>query len=341
MSPTELAATPQRITAGSRRAGPPGEVAHLQRARIKAAAIAVVEECGFANLTVSRIVARSRISRKTFYDLFPHADACFLASVEQTLDEVRELLGSAYHAEPDWRSGLRAGTLALLEAIDGRPALARVCVVEALSAGPAVLERRAHAIRYASAAIERGAEVPGAYRPPPHTAHAIVGGIGELLHAWLLQDDPAPCSDLHGPIMSMIVLPYLGRVAADEELRLCADNARTDSECPGNDIRHTGLVDVKLRLTYRTIRVLLAIAELPGASNREIALHAGIVDPAQMSKLLKRLQNLGLIENLGGAPPRGARNEWRLTSVGSELRRATAREHERPGAVGPTVARTI
>jgi len=52
---------------------------------------------------------------------------------------------------------------------------------------------------------------------------------------------------------------------------------------------------------YRTLRVLQAIRERPGSTNRQLADAAGIEDEGQASKLLKRWQGLGLIENTGPA----------------------------------------
>lgn len=68
------------------------------------------------------------------------------------------------------------------------------------------------------------------------------------------------------------------------------------------------------------MRVLLAIGELPGATNREIAEHSGTKDEGQMSRLLGRLQDHTLIENTGEGKPRGGSNAWRLTERGEAVR---------------------
>ncbi len=60
-----------------------------------------------------------------------------------------------------------------------------------------------------------------------------------------------------------------------------------------------------MRLTYRTMRVLLAVAAHPGGSNRQVADGPGISDQGQISKLLARLHGLGLIENTGAGSVRG------------------------------------
>ncbi|HST56186.1 MAG TPA: helix-turn-helix domain-containing protein, partial [Solirubrobacteraceae bacterium] len=71
--------------------------------------------------------------------------------------------------------------------------------------------------------------------------------------------------------------------------------------------------------TYRTLRALYVIVEHPGASNREVGDGAGIADQGQASKLLARLETLGLIENTGEGHTKGATNAWQLTARGAEV----------------------
>jgi DNA-binding MarR family transcriptional regulator len=78
-----------------------------------------------------------------------------------------------------------------------------------------------------------------------------------------------------------------------------------------------------MRLTYRTVRVLMVIAERPAASNRVIAEQSGITDQGQISKLLGRLARLQLVENKGDGQEKGAANAWHLTARGAAVERAT------------------
>ena len=91
-----------------------------------------------------------------------------------------------------------------------------------------------------------------------------------------------------------------------------------------------------MRLTHRTACVLSAIAGHPGASNREVANLAGVVDQGQISKLLSRLERLELIVNVGQGGFRGAPNAWTLTPRGEQVehrvrRGAQASEPKRLG----------
>ena len=79
------------------------------------------------------------------------------------------------------------------------------------------------------------------------------------------------------------------------------------------------LDEVDMRLTYRTARVLACIAQQPGASNRAVAERAGVTDPGQISKLLRRLEGLGLVVNTGGGHQSGTPNVWELTLLGGKV----------------------
>jgi hypothetical protein len=125
-------------------------------------------------------------------------------------------------------------------------------------------------------------------------------------------------AQLLNPLMVMIVLPYLGAAAAAREI---------DRPPPKRPARPRGagrdpLRQLDMRLTYRTVRVLLAITQSPGASNRALAEASGVADQGQISKLLSRLQALGLIENTGAGPQRGEPNAWQLTTKGQQVGQA-------------------
>ena len=74
-----------------------------------------------------------------------------------------------------------------------------------------------------------------------------------------------------------------------------------------------------VRATYRTTCVLAAIAARPRSNNREIASAAGLRDEGQTSKLLSRLEQRGLVENVGLGAAYGEPNAWLLTAPGRRV----------------------
>jgi AcrR family transcriptional regulator len=298
-------------------------VGAIQRNRMIAAAVQAVEELGYAEITVSHVISRARVSRKTFYDVFTDREDCILATLDQLVAETRPAVEEAYASQSSWRAGVRAALALLLELMDQSPGLAKLFVVESMAGGRPMLRRRAEMVEELARAIDLGRACAAREGPPAITAQALVGGILAVLHTRLVRDDPESFGVLVGPLMSMIVLPYLGARAAAKELRAAGSHEngqpRRARGMPARDPLH----GLNMRLTYRTMRVLKAIAEHPGASNREVAEGSDILDQGQISKLLSRLARLELIENSGAGQPYGAANEWHLTALGEQLERST------------------
>jgi AcrR family transcriptional regulator len=271
-------------------------------------------ERGVSRNTVAQVIERAGVSRRTFYEHFDDRDACFQAVLEQIVADAAARARPAYEAESRWTKRIRAGLQAVLEFFDESPALARFCVVHSVGCGPATLASRGTLLASLERIVIEGAQA--GREPPALIARGVVGGALEILHAKLLSSKAPRLLDLLNPLMSFIVLPYLGPAAARRELAQATPaRSRRRRSRPSGDIR----AQLKMRLTARTLRVLSAIAAEPGCSNREIGNRAGVADQGQICKLLTRLSKLGLIENTGAGHARGAANAWRLDTAGREL----------------------
>lgn len=298
-------------------------LAEIQRARLIAALADVARERGVAGATVAHIVARSGVSRRTFYELFEDRDDCFRAAFDQAVEQAARRVTPAFRAGGGWRDHVRGGLRALLEFLEDEPDLGALCVVDALGAGPLALARRAQVIDILIDAVDQGGARSGrsGVRPTRLTAEGVVGAVLAVLHARLTQERSPQMVELLGPLMGIVVLPYLGRAAAAREAARSVPARQRAARALGDPLR-----DVDMRLTYRTVRVLLAIAERPDASNRQVADAAGVHDQGQISKLLARLEHLGLVCNGGGGSLRGEPNAWRLTPKGVEIEHTIRRQ---------------
>ena len=294
------------------------QVTEVQRTRMLAATVQVVGELGYEKMSVARVTARAGVSRRTFYDLFDDREECFLAAFTENIERARALACEAAAGELEWRGRVRVGLAALLAFFAEEPLAGRVLVVDALKGGPVVLERRAGVVQELIGVVEGGrAQVRGEREVAPLTAEGVVGAVLAVVHARLSGLDGS-LTELLNPLMAMIVRPYLGAAAAERELeRPLPAGQRMRRKAPADPL---GGLD--MRLTYRTLRVLATIAASPGASNRMVAEEAGVADQGQISKLLARLENLGLIHNAGVGHLKGEPNAWGLTAKGREVEHA-------------------
>jgi AcrR family transcriptional regulator len=278
-----------------------------------------------ANTTISHVVARSGVSRRTFYEIFEDREDCFLAASADAVLRIAAMVVPVYETGgSSWRARVRSGLRALLGVLDREPSLARLLIVESLGAGPKVLKQRQSVLAEIIAIVDRGrVESTRGQGPPPLVAEGAVGGALSLIHARMVAGE-GPLVELLNPLMAMIVLPYLGPAAARRELSRPAAaprNATRRLVAPVDPLR-----ELDMRLTYRTVRVLVAIGELNTKgyqpSNRKVADAAGIRDQGQISKLLTRLEHLGLIHNTGDSHAKGEPNAWTLTEHGERVQTA-------------------
>ncbi len=300
-----------------------GYVVEMQRRRLLTAAIELASEKGVQAMTVASVSQRAGVSRKTFYDLFADRESCLLSTFEEAVARAAQAVRPAFEAEGCWRARMRGGLLALLCFMDEEPALAKLLVVEALSAGPRVIERRAEIVCALTAAVDQGrGEVALEEVPSSLTAEAVVGAVFAVIHARLLDAElggvSRPLVELTSELVGVIVYPYLGPSVAREEVKTLIPAAPSNGRGQRSAAKDA-FKDIPLRLTYRTARVLASIAASPGASNKQIATASGVADQGQMSRLLTRLERYELVHNTGGHPASGEARAWMLTEKGEGM----------------------
>jgi AcrR family transcriptional regulator len=292
-------------------------VDEAQRTRVLEAMAETMAEHGL-DVAIGDVISRAGVSSGAFHEAFPDREACLLATVELGIERAQRAILPAYDVEPRWLDAIKAALASFLVFIEREPAIARVLVVYSMSAGERVLRRRIEVLEALAAAVDLGRhERPVDRRQPPAViAEGVVGAVLAVLQNRLLSDAQADVTDLFGSLVNIVVLPYLGAGVARRELTRPMPRVRFGAGIEPPDAGHDERPVRAVALTYRTALVLRSIADYPGASNREIAERAGIVDQGQVSRLLGRLHSRGLIAKDREPQARGAPNSWRLTEQG-------------------------
>ena len=310
------------------------QVSEIQRSRLLAAALWAFDELGYDGASVTRITARARVSRRTFYELFENREECLIAVFDNAIERITAEILAADLQGLSWRERVRGGLWAILSFFDREPALARVCVIQVQRAGGVVFERRQEIVDRLCTLVDEGRqENARAATLGALTSQAVVGGVFSILHGHIADRGQSgrqqgSMSGLLGDLMATIVLPYSGAQAATREqerstpavVPVPAATAADRTSLVATTASFDRLAQIPMRLTYRTARVLQDIGEHPGSSNREVAERVEIHDQGQVSKLLARLQRLGLLANAAqDASVKGEANDWRLTSTGQQV----------------------
>jgi AcrR family transcriptional regulator len=187
-------------------------VAASQRWRLIEAMAKAITEKGYAATTVSDVVERAAVSRRTFYEQFPDKEACFLAAydtgVELMLTRLIDELGKL--PPGDWRTRARTGIETYLDVLSAEPAFAWALHVEVLSAGTAALTRRRamHGIfadRWRALHELARREDPALPELPAEAFDILAAGHEELIREHLRTHGARRLTALAGPLLRSTV----------------------------------------------------------------------------------------------------------------------------------------
>jgi AcrR family transcriptional regulator/DNA-binding MarR family transcriptional regulator len=293
-----------------------------RRGRLLSATFALVGERGYEGVSARSVAERAGVSNRTFYECFSDREDCLLAAFNYAVDGLELEMRGGWDSQLGWTARVRGALAALLLALDREPALARLVIVEALSAGR-VLSRRAGVLESLARVVDRGREDSRAPKGLPMlVSEGVVGATFGVVHARLLTPRPEPLIGLLGQLMASIVLPYRGSAAAMKELE------RPVPHPPARTVRRDGdgfsrrpvasASPVDYRLTVRTQMALAAVGGRPGLNNHEVSEVIGLSDQGQVSRMMKRLLTQGLVENAQGHISRQVK-AWRLTKDGEAV----------------------
>jgi AcrR family transcriptional regulator len=207
-------ASPMRPPPGRHRL-PREFIVRHQRVRIVAALTEEILEQGYRSVTVADIVRRAGVARNTFYENFASKEDCFLAASAFAADEALRRVLEAAGTVDSWPARVDAGLGAFLRYVTDEPALARTCIVEALAAGPAAIERYERTIQEFVPLFRLGRKVsPHGEELPQTLEETVIGGIFWILYQRIATGETGGIDDLRPELTVFALTPYIGAEAA-------------------------------------------------------------------------------------------------------------------------------
>lgn len=180
-----------------------------QRERMLAAVIEVVSDVGYASMTVSDVISRAGVSRRTFYEHFVNKEDVFLAAYDHVVDAVLEDVSAAYERGETWLEQMELAVEAFVTRLASQPELAHVCVVEVLAAGPKALARRSAAMdRFRDFMVPGCGQAAAKLRAPELAADALIGGVYEVIYAHVLRGETARLPSLAPALVESMLAPF-------------------------------------------------------------------------------------------------------------------------------------
>jgi AcrR family transcriptional regulator len=181
---------------------------HKQR-RIMDALAELTAEQGYEATKISDIVKRAGVARKTLYDNFEGKEEVFLAAFDAARDEVlRRVEEAGADGEEDWQVRVEAGLAAFLGFVAEQPTLARMCMIEALSATPATTRRYEDSLETFVALTKQ--TLPRDERLPDTIAETLVGGVAWIVYQQIRRGEAERAEDLLPELTEFMMAPYLG-----------------------------------------------------------------------------------------------------------------------------------
>jgi AcrR family transcriptional regulator len=190
-----------------------------QRRRILEATADLVAEQGFGETTIEQIVRRARVGYATFYKHYEDKEEAFLALLDAAIERTVYVVEEAYDREDGpWPDKVGAGLGALLKVAAEHPNVARACLVEAPTAGPAAAARHEAALKRFAPLLRPGRELnPRSDRLPASLEDTLVGGVLWVVNQRLIAGEADRLRALLPEALEFLLRPYVGEAAAARE----------------------------------------------------------------------------------------------------------------------------
>lgn len=187
------------------------QILDSQRERLLAAIAQEVAAKGYPATTITDVVKIASVSTRDFYEHFDGKEACFLAAFEAVRDHLETVLGDAAAEESDWPHRAVAVFSAALGFFAAEPDLARLCLVEPVSATPAIAIRFREAVLACVPALAQGrAELQAGDELPASTEDSLLGGAISLATRSILAGETERLPTLLPSLIEFTLSPYVG-----------------------------------------------------------------------------------------------------------------------------------
>jgi len=188
-------------------------VAGHKRRRIMDAIAELTAEQGYDATKIGDIVRRAGVARKTLYDNFEGKEEVFLSAFDTAVNEALERIEAECAAvDGGWEERVQAGLAAFLGYVAENPALARMCMIEALSATQTATERY-------EAAMQRFVDltkqtVPQDDQLPETIEETLVGGVAWIVYQQIRRQEAEQAEDLLPELSEFMLAPFHGAAEA-------------------------------------------------------------------------------------------------------------------------------
>jgi AcrR family transcriptional regulator len=201
---------------GVARSGPPHRPAEParfleseeKRARVLGAVVHLTLDEGYIELTDPQIAQFAGMSTESFHKHFPSKQECFVAVVDEFVDETIATITAAAARAESWPEAAYLGVKAGIDHLAAHPGLTKMAFVDIFDVGPVVTECVGRTLGKLATMLQEAAPEP---RRAPLLAHeAVVGALWAIVGNYATPKRVKYLPSLVDHLAFLVIAPYVG-----------------------------------------------------------------------------------------------------------------------------------
>jgi AcrR family transcriptional regulator len=205
----------------SRPVAPPSPAAFLtredKRARALGSAIQLTLDEGYGALTDAQIAQFAGISTEAFHEHFADKQECFLAVLDEIVQEMLGWVRERMPAAASWPESVHGAIGAFVEYLLAHEGLFRIAYVHPFEVGPAIVGRMTESVAALTRLLTESA--PDPCRGPQMTEEAVTGAILGVVSSYALGHRVTRRPWLVDQLTFIVLAPYIGPKGAVEAIQ--------------------------------------------------------------------------------------------------------------------------
>jgi AcrR family transcriptional regulator len=183
-----------------------------KRARVLGAVVHLTLDEGYRELSDPQLAQFAGMSTESFHKFFPSKRECFLASLEEYIDEILAVVAAAAAHANDWPEAAYLGVKAGIEHIVVHPGLTRMVFEDVFELGSDVTDSIGSALGKLAALLQESSPEP--LRAPLVVNEAIAGGLWAIVGNYAMRKRLRYLPALTDHLAFLVLAPYIGPKAA-------------------------------------------------------------------------------------------------------------------------------
>jgi AcrR family transcriptional regulator len=183
-----------------------------RRSRVLGAIVHLTLDQGYQDLSDPQIAQFAKLSTEAFHRQFPDKRECFLAVVDEFVNETLEAVLAAGAHGDDWVEAAYLGVRAAIDHFVAHPGLVKMTFVDLFDLGPAVVNSIGDSLRKLSTLLLENSPEP---QRAPALAHELVAGaVWSVIASYAVRKRVRYLPSLTDHIAFLVLAPYVGPKAA-------------------------------------------------------------------------------------------------------------------------------